>query len=879
VVSGPLLAAYQAMGGPSGSLGYPMSDATAGGTQIFAGAALAGTPVRVVSGVILTKWAQLGYDAGAAGLPQSDAAPFTTPGVNSGQQQAFARGTIFGATAGPRAGQAYLVGGLILARYTQLGGPAGDLGMPTGDEFANGAVRQQNFENGSITYAPGDAAAAEHINPRTPSVIVAPSAVTAGGTARLAVTGFANNSTLKVTVTGEPAFVVTTANGAYTWDRSVPLTARSGTIAIHAADTASSAAADGTLTIRGFNDNRIQMTIVQGDRQTGPPGSMLPIALRVVLRDSSNVPVVGASVTFQPAPGAVLSATSAVTDAAGNAETDIRLPVCPAVASAKSCTTAVTVNAPNIAQAVTFYETAAASTLSGFPNWTMAGDTPLGNGPATIGQKGALLTAVASILRYHQNQGTLRAPNGQADAPTLNSFLTADCTVDVKGAQRCDGYLAASPTGEQIVNLWRAADFTGGVDVAAYAPTTAAIADLLAQGYPALVSLALSRNGAPAGGHFVAAVGVAVDGSIVIQDPNPFFARTNLNDYLSPAGFSVAGSTWTATLGGVVQFALRPPTATRLLVGALSQPAALMQALTLAVQSPYGACGVPVDLVDSVDSSGASPAAGPLVSRLAACDGSQPAYQIAVGAAQPFHAFVTDLASAGSSFDVSGSAPATYQATRSQLNLALAPQSLGFSASAVVNAATFTGGIAPGGAVAIFGSGLAGPGVTTTVDLDGVPAAVLLPMPFQINAVLPPATSPGAHTLHIQSAFGSGQQTVTVSLVAPAIFQMGSPTVGAVTNQDNTLNTPSNPLPRGQTLVIYCTGLGAMTGQGTALTPVSVVLNGRELPSSYAGQTPGSPGLYQVNVVIPADTPPSLALSLALKQGGQLSNIVNVAIQ
>src|SRR5262249_49673523 len=154
---------------------------------------------------------------------------------------------------------------------------------------------------------------------------------------------------------------------------------------------------------------------------------------------------------------------------------------------------------------------------------------------------------------------------GQADPPTLNSFLTADCAVDVKGVQRCDGYLAASAAGEQIVNLWRAADFTGGVDVAAYAPTTAIIADLLAQGSPTLISLELLRNGSPAGGHFVAAIGVALDGSIVIQDPNPFFARANLGDYLN--GFSAGGSTWTATLGGVMQFAVRPPAATRFLVG------------------------------------------------------------------------------------------------------------------------------------------------------------------------------------------------------------------------------------------------------------------------------------------------------------------------
>jgi hypothetical protein len=62
------------------------------------------------------------------------------------------------------------------------------------------------------------------------------------------------------------------------------------------------------------------------------------------------------------------------------------------------------------------------------------------------------------------------------------------------------------------------------------------------------------------------------------------------------------------------------------------------------VNSAAGACGVPLDLLDAVDSSGNPPAAGALISRLDVCDGSQPVYQIAVGAAQPYRAFVTDLA-------------------------------------------------------------------------------------------------------------------------------------------------------------------------------------------------------------------------------------------
>ena len=52
---------------------------------------------------ILAKWALSGYEGGAAGLPLADAAPFATLGGNSGQQQRFFKGVIYGASAGPRA--------------------------------------------------------------------------------------------------------------------------------------------------------------------------------------------------------------------------------------------------------------------------------------------------------------------------------------------------------------------------------------------------------------------------------------------------------------------------------------------------------------------------------------------------------------------------------------------------------------------------------------------------------------------------------------------------------------------------------------------------------------------------------------------------------
>lgn len=871
VVGGAILARYLALAGAAGQLGYPASDVSAGGTQLFANGALGGTPVRLVTGPVLAKWALLGYESGAAGPPASEASAFDSPGANEGQQQSFSKGLIVAAVTGPRAGQGYFVSGLILTRYSALGGPSGDFGMPTTDEFATGGLRQQNFEGGTVTYAAGDAAAVEHVAPRSPGVIVFPAAVSAGARARLAVVGFADNSTLRVSLTGSPDFIVTAANGAYSWDMAIPLSAKSGTIAIHAAD-GKGAAADGSLAVRGFADNRIQMAKAQGDNQTGLPGALLPVRLRVALADSSNVPVAGVPVTFTASAGVQLSTASAVTNADGLAEAAVRLPSADGIA-------AITASAAGVAQApITFYARVAGSTLTNVPKMTMSGDAPLGRGSATIAQKGALLTSIATILRYHQNRGELTASNGPADPATLNQFLTDYCSVDVNGAQVCDGYFGSGSGSEQVANLWRAADFTGGVDIVVQNPTVAAVADTIANGSPALLSLALTANGAPAGGHFVVATGVASDGSIVIQDPSPYFGRASLTDYLR--GFTSGGTAWAGELRGVVQFALRSPSATRFLVGAVSQSAAVLKTLTIDVQSPNGVCGTPIDLLDSVDGAGNAP--GGAGSRFLACDGAASSYQISVGAAQAYHAFVADLATAGATVDISAGSVATYRAARLKLNLTLSPQTASFTADAVVNAATFAAGAAPGGIVSIFGAGLSGPGTATVVDFDGTPGTVLLMSPFQVNVVVPAELAPGTHQVRVRSAFGTAEQTIPVSAVAPGIFTLGSPDAGAVLNPEYSINSPTTPVARGQYLAIYATGLGAVSLQGSlsvVTTPVTVVLGTQEVPATFAGLAPGFAGLYQVNVVIPAAIPPGLSVPLTLKQGSQVGNRVIASIQ
>jgi uncharacterized protein (TIGR03437 family) len=875
VVTGAILAAYQKLGGVTGSLGYPISDVSASGTQTFEnGAALSGSPVTLVSGGIYTKWTSMGSDGGAAGPPTSAATPFSTIGANSGNAQAFKNGVIYAATAGPRAGQAYFVSGLILARYTAIGGVTGSFGMAVSDEFASGTTHRQNFEGGYIDYNTGDSTAQAHASQQKPAV-TAPQSVLAGSRLHLAISGFQAGATVQVSITGQPDFTVTTANGAYAWDVYIPLTAKASSNTIHAADQNSGDTADAAYNVLSLSNNRATFAKTQGDVQTGMPGALLPQMLQVTLKDASGNPVIGAPLVFQSTPGATMVQTSTATDQNGMGQTGLRLPASQGLA-------AVTVDSPGIASApVTFFVTASASSLASFPKQTETATTPLGNGTATIAQKGALLTAAASIVRYYQNRGDLQAPNGLADPTTLNAFLKSFCATDAGGKQICDGFLTNPDSIEQVVNLWRVGEFVNGaLDVSTEQPDANTVRDLLAAGSPVLLELALSADGNPAGGHSVVAIGVGDSGQILIQDPSPAFAQTSLDGY--GAGFVVNGHTFTGQLQSAVRLLPRAPSPTRFLLTAISQPSDLMQNLTLEARSIAGLCGRSIDITDSADATGTALPAAIRLSRFAACDGSQQLYQINAGASAPYRATLTDLAKGGSTTDLSGSAPGSFKASRPVQALAVAPQDLTIVSNGVVNGASFTVGIAPGGLFTIFGSGLAGAGVNTSVTIKGEATQVTMSNPFQVNGVVPGDITPGTYDLQIQSPFGLVTQSVDIAANAPAIFISGDSTHGTITNQDGSTNSDLAPAVRGQTVTIYATGLGTVTQQGNSqvvVTPVSAVLAGVELPTSFAGLAPGLTGIYQVNLLVPSGTPPGLDLPLLLRQGGVDGNTVSFSVQ
>ena len=261
--------------------------------------------------------------------------------------------------------------------------------------------------------------------------------------------------------------------------------------------------------------------------------------------------------------------------------------------------------------------------------------------------------------------------------------------------------------------------------------------------------------------------------------------------------------------------------------------------------------------------------AGQLVSTFRYCDGTQPVYQLGLAS----RATVIDLATGGRRSDLS---PSAYKITRSGSALAIAPQDVSFAPDGVVNPATLASGIAPGGLMTILGSGLAGPGGDTAVDVDGVAAQVVFQSPFRIHAQVPQDLAPGTHSMRVQSPYGSATQPVEVSAAAPAIYP------GAVANQNGQMNGPLSAAVRGQSLTVYCTGLGAVIASGNLFRTqgaVSAVLNGVELGASFAGLSPGLIGLYQVNFSVPLAAAPGLELPLMLREFERDSNTVFIAVQ
>jgi uncharacterized protein (TIGR03437 family) len=227
--------------------------------------------------------------------------------------------------------------------------------------------------------------------------------------------------------------------------------------------------------------------------------------------------------------------------------------------------------------------------------------------------------------------------------------------------------------------------------------------------------------------------------------------------------------------------------------------------------------------------------------------------------------------------------------------------------NAVVSGADFKSPAAPGGLISVFGSSLSPTNLATStiplptalanscLTVNGQPIPLIFVSPTQVNAQMPfQAIGNVVMVVHTPAGVSTNFNMV-VPPTAPAVFQSGSagpltdlPTV--VREATNLLVTSSNPVHLGDMLVIYLTGMGAVSPVvpngnpspqnplAMAITPPQVTLGGVSLSVEFAGLAPGEVGVYQINAIVPTNAPQGLNVPLVVSQDGSTQTINNLRV-
>jgi len=225
-----------------------------------------------------------------------------------------------------------------------------------------------------------------------------------------------------------------------------------------------------------------------------------------------------------------------------------------------------------------------------------------------------------------------------------------------------------------------------------------------------------------------------------------------------------------------------------------------------------------------------------------------------------------------------------------------------YTAAGIVNSASdLPDALAPNAIGTVYGTGLSyftasafgvipNSGVMPT-ELASVRVyinATLVPLyyvsPTQINFLVPTELQTGDmdfFTTH--DGLAGPHLTITLHDAGPALFPWGAGMI-ASTHADGSIITQDHPAHPGETVVLYGTGLGKtepelqtglismVAAQIQLLKDFSVLVAGTALDShsiQYAGLTPGIPGLYQVNLVLPKELAPDPEIRLSI--GAQVS--------
>jgi uncharacterized protein (TIGR03437 family) len=233
--------------------------------------------------------------------------------------------------------------------------------------------------------------------------------------------------------------------------------------------------------------------------------------------------------------------------------------------------------------------------------------------------------------------------------------------------------------------------------------------------------------------------------------------------------------------------------------------------------------------------------------------------------------------------------------------------------SAVTNAASGAqGAVSPGEIISIYGAGMGpSPGVPLQLNadgksiakslggvqvlFDGVPAALTFAGPGQVNAVVPYAVAGKPSTqMQVQYQAASNVVTLDVQDATPGIFTQDNSGLGlgAILNQNYSLNAPANRAAIGDTIQIYCTGGGvtapaSVDGSLSAAPfpvlnlPVTVTIGGVNARVAYKGAAPSLiAGLTQINAEVPPGVAPGAAVLVVVQVGEFKSQPgVTVAIQ
>lgn len=192
----------------------------------------------------------------------------------------------------------------------------------------------------------------------------------------------------------------------------------------------------------------------------------------------------------------------------------------------------------------------------------------------------------------------------------------------------------------------------------------------------------------------------------------------------------------------------------------------------------------------------------------------------------------------------------------------------------------------------------------TEVLLAGTTLPLVYADSGKIVAIAPYNLAPNAQYQLLVGRNGaiSGPVTVTVGTAQPDIVLVdntGNASVAQTVWNQMIAGTafnlasaaPSNPISVGQTLTVYCTGLGPIdqqlspgtpAGSSTAVNAVNTVtltIGGQNVPVTFAGLVPGFPGVYEVTATVPSGLSTGTNIPLTLSVAGQTSSAVNVSVQ